>query len=141
VKIVNNVNPPLAEVLAHHGVKGMHWGERKKKPTKSEIFDARDRQTARIMNLQRGHFDVNVAEANHRPADLKKATAKLKKASDNFDTSEDRLTAIRMTRGEKATALILAGPVGLVLIGANKVVEKQVAKSIDRRRMEVGKSS
>jgi hypothetical protein len=39
-----------------------------------------------------------------------------------------------MTTGEKVTAALLAGPIGLAVIGGNKVQVKLVAKNTDKHR-------
>jgi hypothetical protein len=105
------------EFLAHLGVKGMRWGTRKQNPTGSEIKGARTRQAER-------HVAVRTA----------KTPSARNKASKDVTTNEDRVTASRMTIGEKIVATMLGGPVGLIVISRNKSFVKGVSKKTDAAR-------
>lgn len=109
---------PSLEDISHHGVKGMQWGVRKAHPSSSEIHGARSRQAARQKSA------VKAPTAKGRAA-----------ASRDHQTNEDRVTAARMTLGEKTTAALLGGPVGLVVIAANSSRRRAVARNVDNQRM------
>jgi len=122
---------PSLDELAHYGVKGMKWGVRKANPTTSEIQGARQRQAIRWQKVIEADQKLQIASSSSQK---KSAERQIDKAARDFATNEDRVTAARMTRGEKATALILAGPVGLIVIGANKSNVKRTAKATDQAR-------
>lgn len=114
---VGEEKPPL-ESLSHSGVKGMKWGVRKDRPTTVDIQNARERQRMR----------ANSAVFN--PSKIKRAAAEK-----DFLTNEDRVTAARMTRGEKMVAVVLAGPVGGAIIVGNHVQVKRIARKTDVARI------
>ncbi len=116
--IVGQDKPSLADLM-QSGVKGMKWGVRKHNPSTSDIHNARLRQ------MQRS------AAATNPQLSSKKRDA----AAKDFHTNEDRVTAMHMTRGEKMTAVILAGPLGGALIVANKVQVKRAGRKTDVARI------
>jgi hypothetical protein len=115
--IVGQDKPDLLSIR-HSGIKGMKWGVRKTAPTTGDIHDARSRQNAR----------ANTAVL-HPSAKTRTA------ASKEFHTSEDRVTAARMTRGEKMAAVLLAGPIGGAVIVGNHVQVKRIARKTDVARI------
>lgn len=130
--ILNDVNPPLEEVL-HSGVKGMRWGVRNKRPTGSQIHGARQRQDQRLRELFRQDDIASTSSGRTKIS----AEAKAKKVAKDFQTNEDRVTAARMTKGEKAISLILTGPIGATVIGLNSLHVRSVARQTDRLREQV----
>jgi len=116
MKVYGDEKPSLEE-LAHHGVKGQRWGVRKSHPSATEIHSARKRQEARVVQLHKAKT----------PKQVSVATKKL-------NTSEDRVTAARMTLGEKVTATMLGGPIGLVVVTRNNRLVKNVAAKTDQAR-------
>lgn len=122
------------EALAHFGVKGMKWGVRNKKVTADEIQGARMRQRTRLNK----YIDAKGAASDPRAsASARKAAEKrVKDLGREFDTSEDRVTAQRLSNGEKATLLILGGPVGAAYILGNKVGVKLTERSVDKARQK-----
>lgn len=97
------------EVLAQSGVKGMRWGVRNsKKPSASEIHGARQRQAVRKSAAKGGDS----------------------KAAREHQTHPDRITASRMTAGEKAAAIMLGGPVGLAVVVSNSSHTRAVARNV-----------
>lgn len=109
----NGVKPSLDE-LAHYGKKGMKWGVRKKYSTQ-EIHDARIRQRSRIANVDAQAHKLNLATGKNKDVQAKKYL----KLVDELNTNKDAAVASRMTKGEKAANLILAGPIGALAIAAN----------------------
>ena len=103
--------------MEHSGVKGMKWGVRKEHPSGSEIHAARGRQKALEVVARKGKTE------SERTAAAKKLL-----------TSEDRVTSARLTTGEKVVAGLLAGPVGLAVIGLNARTVKTVAARTDAAR-------
>jgi len=112
--IVGQEKPSL-DSIEHHGVKGMHWGNRKTGP---EIRTARaniSTQAAKVRQQER----KTVAAIGTKSA--AKEQAKLSKMKIDFLNNPDRVTAAKMTRGEKIAAVLLTGvatPATLVSAGA-----------------------
>lgn len=102
--------PSLDETLEHFGVLGMHWGSTRVKASGSQVRSARRRltkQTDQIMSQE----DVNSRMAKGSAARI--AGDKKVAAMDvAFLKNPDRVTAVRLTRGEKAVALLFV-PLGL----------------------------
>lgn len=134
MKIYGESKPSIEAVLAHHGVKGMKWGQRKAEPTTGEIKAARRRQDIRARTANNAIDHLNNISGGKNEAAKKKAVLTYKKAVRDFETSEDRVTAAHITNGEKVTAALLTGPVGLVIIASNKSQVKRIAKQTDRAR-------
>lgn len=130
--------PSMAAVLAHHGVKGMKWGVRKAHSTTAEIRDARIRQHARGKRLQSAVDNLNLASAGSNKAQQKAAVKKFQTAQKDFLTNEDRVTAARITTGEKVTQAILLGPLALATIPLSNAHARSVEKATDRARAASG---
>lgn len=106
-----------AEILEHHGVKGMHWGIRKS-PVRSatRAFNKKNPTgRARARDIRRARANVGVQYTKYK--DTPRGPAR-KKAKLVYLRSPDRATALRMTRGEKATSAILAGAFAIPSYGA-----------------------
>ena len=125
--------PSLSD-LVHYGVQGMKWGVRKSNPTSTDIHSARVRQAARKANANLATARLNEASAGGNKAKQKSAVKAFEKAHLDVLTNEDAVTSQRMTKGEKWTIGILAGPVGLAVIGANRLDVKRAAKAVDHNR-------
>lgn len=132
-RILNEVNPPLDDALAHVGVKGMKWGVRKKRATSDQIREARVkvRNQESQINKQASRVD-NAKTAKSRAA----AQKKHHEMSMSYLKSPDRETASRLTTGEKVALAVIAvgipGPGTLgagayagLSIGSNRSVRKQ----------------
>jgi len=125
-----NEKPPLSD-LVQSGVKGMRWGVRKANPSTLDIAVARNNQERRSLDLNTLNNQLKTARTS---AERKRIEKQLHAKAVDFQTNEDRVTAARLTRGEKAVALILTGPIGLVTIGAHSVEAKRVRKEVDKMR-------
>lgn len=130
MKIVNDEEKPSLEELRHTGVKGMKWGVRKKRSTTQEIIGARMRQHSRFNSFVEStgaSTDPTTSAAARAAADKK---AKL--VERQFNTSEDRVTANRMTSGEKVLTAI-----GIVLTAGAAapvvIVERTVSTALTKR--------
>lgn len=104
--------------LEHYGTKGMKWGVRKK-VTGRDIRSARARLGLEQDKLFNKARDVK-ATGRGQKAYEKQKTA--------FLNNPDRVLATKLTKGEKAAQVILAGPIGLVTIGAVSAYSRNIAK-------------
>lgn len=112
---------PSLEELKHFGKKGMKWGHRKKYST-SQIQDARARQGSRVADANNTAHKLNLATGKRKDALAKTYVQKVNKINSNPDAS----VAARMTRGEKTAAILLTGPIGLIIVGANSHAVKKM---------------
>lgn len=103
--ILNGQDKSSLDDVMHFGVKGMKWGVRK---ARTESSGRRPSQ-AQIKDAR--------VKANLMPYD------KMKK-------SPERVTALYMTRGEQAVAVLIGGPIGVAAIGGLAVVRQSTRKRI-----------
>lgn len=117
---------PSLEELAHHGVKGMKWGHRKKYST-SDIKDARARQQSRAVEVNNAAAKLNLAsKAGGKGAE--KAAATYAKKANAYKSNKDAAVAARMTKGEKAVSLLIGGPIGAIVIAGNAAAVRSMEK-------------
>lgn len=125
------------DFLAHHGVKGMHWGKHKAgvdsggtaaqridkanevkatkaKVTSKDIKEARARQSEKADKVNQHYIDLL-----NQTSDAGRARAQkiLDKSADKLVNNPDAATAIRMTAGEKVTAGFGVAIMGLAAVG------------------------
>jgi hypothetical protein len=127
--VIGPVKPPLDE-LAHYGVKGMRWGQRKKYSS-ADIKNARAGQNSRLRQLQRAEDDLNTVASNPRAttAQEKRAVRNFQKLEKDYEGDPQRAIAARMTRGEKIATVILTGPLAVVPLGVNAATVRSIEKS------------
>lgn len=126
-EFVGAEKPSLSElVISHYGVKGMKWGEHKAKPTGHDIKEARrsvHNQFSEIRNQKRANkFDRKAGR------DTSKGEAKVAKMTSKLLKDPDRITASRLTRGEKAAAIILLTPAGAAGFIGGAALGRQLVK-------------
>lgn|SRR5512136_812213 len=129
-KVLGQEKPSL-EYLVHAGVKGMKWGVRKENPSGNQILNARYRQSLREQAI-----------GAHEAESFLGTTAKSRSASKDavrqiqleYHLNEDRITAARMTRGERINAILMAGPAGKAAIRRNKEYVTQLQRDVDAAR-------
>lgn len=64
-------------------------------------------------------------------SDIKSARARQRGRSESArKTSSDRAISSRLTRGEKVAALLIGGPVGLVVIGGAAINAKRIERNV-----------
>lgn len=118
--------PSLEDAIAHSGVKGMKWGVRKK-PTAHDIRTAR-----RSVDQQRDNIKVQKKQVKQLAKGSKERTAGEKKLSDmktSFLKNPDRVTAMRLTKGEAAVTILFSSPLGSAAsIGAIAARRRSIAK-------------
>jgi len=104
---------PSPGELAHYGVKGMKWGVRKAASTR-EVYGARARLQVKQNEYSGQKRAVRKAKSPTAKANQK---AKLNKMKVDFLKDPDRVTAARLSTGEKVMATLLTGPVGIGVAG------------------------
>lgn len=122
--------------LEHHGVKGMKWGVHKKaRPSDADIKSAR--LSVRAHDAATMNKAVEVATSKKGTAKRAKAEKDLKSLEMAHLKNPDRITATRLTKGEKIfnTALIVAtGPIGLTVVGAQTAVNAGYRRTASKRQ-------
>lgn len=125
-----NPEASLDDVLAHYGVLGMKWGQRKKATT-ADIHTAR-----RAMEGQRRQYGQLEDKMTYGSQENKAKNAALekqmKKLDEHFAQDPQRAIAARTTRGEKAAMLILAGPIGAAMIVGNSAIVRRIEYKQDK---------
>lgn len=134
--IVNDSDKPSLDELTHYGVAGMKWGKTRIKANTAQIKIARKNVQRQGDALGDEHLKLEAM----RKGDKGFATQERKVANmqASYLKNPDRVTAVRLTRGEKAvTALftvLTANPVGAPVAVAN--VALLTGSSAASRRIE-----
>ena len=103
--------------LAHYGVPGMKWGQRKAdRPSTEQILNARSMTTARRNKIINADADVRLATSKAGQAAALKITTKYAK---EIMESDDTRVASMLTKGERVANVIAAGPIGLLVNRSN----------------------
>jgi hypothetical protein len=127
--IVGDDKPSLEE-LYHYGVMGMKWGQRKK-ATGADIYKARRQvnayRTVRAIATQRR----NESAAGSKERDRMEKT--LERIEKDYEKDPARAIAVRMTRGEKFAAGLLALPTGGLSL-ASIVVSSAASRRIEYKQ-------
>lgn len=123
--------PSLEELaLAHYGVMGMKWGQRKR-ATGAEIREARIRLAGKQENYARlASQRRKTAKGSGERAAVEKTMDRAKK---DFLKDPDRVIATRMTRGEKAVAALLAPATGGATL-SSILVSSAVSRRIEKKQ-------
>lgn len=123
--------------LFHYGVKGMRWGKRKDKPSSADIEVARANQSARVARVNEKFVkSVTARDKGERAA----AKAEYQKLNQVFLDHPDRVTAMRMTRGEKAVLALIAvgipgpGTVGAAAAAGGNVAGRKIVERAQKKR-------
>lgn len=91
--------------LEHHGVKGMKWGQRKSSsssPSFKQRFPTHQARRAEILRAR------SATAARGAKVALATTPSERTKATKVYLNNPDRATAMRMTRGEKVVASLVA---------------------------------
>ena len=115
VNYVGHEKPGLEDTIEHYGVLGMKWGKTRARANGTQIRAARRRVSNQINGLGDQRDKVKAAKGTSKETSEKN---KLNKMKTDFLKNPDRVVAARLTRGEKAAILILAGPAAPFSIGA-----------------------
>jgi hypothetical protein len=126
--LLNEVNPPIEEVLQHFGTKGMKWGVRRD----SKFAEKAARIAKSGSPRQQRNIQIKVARKNVRtreneiialdrasrkakdPVQRQKLDALATKKAVELFNHPDNLTASRMTSGEKwVNGILITGAIGI----------------------------
>lgn len=121
----------VGEALAHYGVKGMKWGVTKADvrgaPSKREIKDARHR-----VALKNAEYNMKRSSIKRGEGYRSEKKAALKDLKISTLSDPDRMTAMRMTTGEKAATALLAGfftPTAAAIAVNRTLIGRQLTKA------------
>jgi hypothetical protein len=128
--IIAGQEKPSLEDLSHFGVKGMRWGVRKK-VAGYEIKDARKRlgKESKAYRVERRKVDKLAKGSTSR----KLGEKKLERMHRAYLKNPDRVTAMRLTRGEKIAPVLFTAPTG---IGIATTAAAIAGTSIASRRIQ-----
>jgi hypothetical protein len=122
VFVEDNPEASLDDVLAHFGVLGMKWGHRK-------VADSSDIRAARArLMVQQSRYEKATKAVRKSSTPQGKAAAKAKVAhiKASFLKNPDRVTATRMTRGEKAVSVLISGPFSVIPIATTSAISRRI---------------
>ena len=109
------------EFLAHYGVRGMKWGQRK-----ATISKARQQTIETI--IPNKHKELRkISEGSGTRAEKRSARKQVNK---DYRNNETVRTAITMTRGEQVAATLLAGPIGLTYVAALSISNRDSKRKL-----------
>jgi len=130
MRITGHENPKF-EDLEHFGVLGMKWGRTRAKGNSTDVRSARARLVAKQHSIERQDDKVSLAKKGSPQA--KTEQAKLDKLTNDFDKDPARVLASRLTRGEKATVLVIGAMTG---VGIPIAAAAVAGTSLNSRRIE-----
>lgn len=120
------------DLLMHYGVAGMKWGKHRAKADGLEIKAARTRLQAKQIEYRQAKKAIRKAPKGEDKDAAKANVAKLKT---DFLKNPDRVTASRMTKGEKTVALLLTVPTGglggVAAIAARSAASRRIEQKQD----------
>lgn len=146
-------NETPEEWLAHYGVKGMKWGvhrnrdrpggadgksEKKSKPTQREIYKARRSVRNDNERLYDAHTEMKKT-TKRGSAERKAAEKEFAKMRLDALNNPDRVTALRVSKGEAVVLAVLGSPASAIGVGIgraaarNKIAERQKSGYYDRK--------
>lgn len=111
------------DFLEHYGVAGMKWGKHRAKADAYEIRSARARLQAKRHEYSQAKHEVR--KTKRGSAERVAAKAHVAKIKSDFYKNPDRVTASRLTRGEKAI-VALTGPLGWANIAATSAISRRI---------------
>lgn len=120
------------KVLQHYGVAGMKWGKSRARGSTAQVKAARTRNYGAKYDIRKADAKAaKIADAGERAVKNKQVqqmkTARLK--------NPDRVLAERLTRGEKAAAVIfLTPPIAVAAIGATSAYSRRIERKQEKNK-------
>lgn len=119
------------DVIAHYGVLGMKWGQTRTKGDRADILAARKRVGVQQRRFTAQKRVLRKAKKSGNEARINKHEKKLSDLKVDFLKNPDRVLATRLTKGEKAAALILTLPStgavgGLAAIATSSAISRRI---------------
>lgn len=140
--MISTEKPGTPEELVHYGVKGMKWGVKRSRDSKrvssSKQFK-KDFPTRRARRDEIRRARASVAKADIDFQFAPNAQAR-RNAANVYLNNPDRVTARRLTAGEKAVAALLVGTgVAAAPVAAGVATNIAIRKGIERNQRRKSK--
>lgn len=121
--------PSIDDTMEHYGVLGMHWGATKAKASGSQVRSSRSRMSNKSDKIT---YQKNILSRTTKGSSARvKEKKRLSSMKIDYLNNPDRVTAARMTQGEKTVALLFVTP---VLAGAAIAVTSARSRRIDYKQ-------
>lgn len=130
--MISTEKPGTPEELVHFGVKGMKWGVHRTAGSRA-FKESNPKNADRRHEIKRARASVKATKTAYK---AEKDPGKKQMLKDTHLSNPDKATALRLKRGEKVAALLLAGPLSASLVVPTAVGAVVGARVGKRRAIE-----